>query len=107
MYQSKHTRQKSLPEMHETMRIHVTKVRPTIFNTQTNFQSYQQQTMTNHHVKFQPKDQAMMQPSYILATSNEETSSKVNTIFQLTNSTVQEMKTDRNKVLRSGEHAER
>jgi len=37
VYQSKHTRQKSLPEIHETMRIHDTKVRPTIFITQTNF----------------------------------------------------------------------
>jgi len=39
-------------------------------------------------------------------TSNDETSSKVNT-SQLISSTVHEMKTDRNKVLRSGEHAER
>ena len=37
MYQSKHTRQKSLPEVHETMKIHDTKVRPTTFNIQTNF----------------------------------------------------------------------
>jgi hypothetical protein len=63
------TRQKSLPEMHETMRIHDIKVRPTIFNTQTNSII----ATTNNDkpsCQIQPKDQAMMQPSYIPKTYN-------------------------------------
>jgi len=79
MYQSKHTRQKSLPEVHETMRIHDAKVRPTIFKTQTNFLSYQQQTMTNHHVNtnLKIKQWCNLHRYQRHTTSNEETSSKV------------------------------
>jgi hypothetical protein len=108
MYQSKHTRQKSLPEVHETMRIHDTTVRPTIFNIQTNFQSSHQQTMTNHHVNnnLKTKQWCNLHRYQGLTTSNEEIFKQGNH-FQHFNSTAQEMKTVRNKVLRSGEHAER
>jgi len=83
MYQSKHTRQKSLPEVHETMRIHDTKVRSTIFNTQTNFQSYHQQTMTNHHVNtnLKIKQWCNLHRYQRPTTSNEETSSKVMWVY--------------------------
>jgi hypothetical protein len=77
-----------LPEVHETMRIYDTKVRSTTFN-KNQFQSYHQQTMTNHHVNnsLKTKQRCNLHKYQGLTTSNEETSSKVNT-FQLINSTV-------------------
>jgi len=47
------------------------------------FQSYQQQTMTNHHVNsnLKTKQWCNLHTYQGLATSNEETSSKVNTLF--------------------------
>jgi hypothetical protein len=106
-YQSKHTRQKSLPGVHDH--------EDPWYHSKTNylqhtnqFQSYHQQTMTNHHINnsLKTKQRYNLHRYQGLMTSNEETSSKVNT-SQLIRSTVHEMKTDRNKVLRSGEHAER
>ena len=72
------------------------------------FQSYHQQAITNHHVNnnLKTKQWCNLHRYQGHKISNEGTSTKVKT-FQLINSTVQEMITDRYKVLRSGEHAER
>jgi len=84
MYQSKHTRQKSLPEVHD----HEDPwYQSKISNLQhTNqFQSYHQQTVTSHHVNnsLKTKQRCNLHRYQGLTTSNEETQGKVNT-FQLT-----------------------